>query len=223
MRELARWIMLMVMPAAAFLVTGCRKVHEEQPGKFQHSEFLIVSYFADPRFSLSATSIGGERILLQCDKRRGEISLASDSAAYRKLAAKYGDGGFDLYFYRPGGWAYAEPLAVECAGFAGLNGSDSVWRDVGDSVELVYGSYVPVLGLLRSGNPPLEYRYERPSVESAQRLGSLGAGDLTLVDCQRELAIRAVAPYRLKGRYRVKIRAGKGEWQTLKSHEWGRE
>ena len=211
------------MPAAAFPVAGCRKVHEEQPGKFWHSEFLIVSYFADPRFSLSATSIGGERILLQCDKRRGEISLASDSAAYRKLAAKYGDGGFDLYFYRPGGWAYAEPLAVECAVFAGMNGSDSVWRDVGDSVELVYGSYVPVLRLLRGGNPPAEYRYERPSVESAQRLGSLGADDLTLVDCQRELALRAVAPYRLKGRYRVKIRAGKGEWQTLKSHEWGRE
>ncbi len=159
----------------------------------------------------NATSVGGE------------ISLASDSAAYRKLAAKYGDGGFDLYFYRPGGWAYAEPLAVECAVFAGMNGSDSVWRDVGDSVELVYGSYVPVLGLLRGGNPPLEYRYERPSVESAQRLGSLGADDLTLVDCQRELALRAVAPYRLKGLYRVKIRAGKGEWQTLKSHEWGRE
>ncbi len=223
MRELARWMVLMEVPAAAFLVTGCRKVHEEQPGKFWHSEFLIVSYFADPRFSLSATSIGGERILLQCDKRRGEISLASDSAAYRKLAAKYGDGGFDLYFYRPGGWAYADPLAVECAVFAGMNGSDSVWRDVGDSVELVYGSYVPVLRLLRGGNPPPEYRYERPSVESAQRLGSLGADDLTLVDCQRELALRAVAPYRLKGLYRVKIRAGKGEWQTLKSHEWGRE
>ena len=138
---------------------------------------------------------------------------------FRRLAARYGDGGFKLYHIDGHDVSFAEPLEIRFEVLEGVKGTDTVWKSVADSVMLEFYSFIPILLKLRSATPPLIQYPE--SAQTTVCLAEVKKGDLKLVDGSRPIAFQPIPPYRFAREFRVSVRAGEERWQVLNSDKRG--
>lgn len=191
------------------VLLGCK---EHYIGRGTSTEFLIDSYLEQPIFHLDTYNEESIPFLLLLSKSGKMVSISSNSQRYKELVAHYGDGGFDLRRIPPGNEVYAEPLAIRCEVVVRVDGGDTLWRDVGDSVELEFESFAPILQRLRAGNAKRVYP-ER----TKRLLRDVTKADLTLVNARSDIAIYPLAPYLFCGVYRITIGAAGSTPQVLTS------
>lgn len=214
---------VLVCLCGLLLLLGCRKrvVSYEPYGVIEPSEFLVERYLVHPQFILTRyeEGSGGGKLVLLCTHPLRWITPWRDSVGFRRLAARYGDGGFKLYHIDGHDVSIAEPLEIRFEVLEGVKGTDTVWKSLADSVMLEFYSFIPMLQKLRSATPPLIQYPE--SAQTAVCLAEVKKGDLKLVDGSRPIAFQPIPPYRFAREFRVSVRAGDERWQVLNSDKRG--
>jgi len=202
---------VLVCLCGLLLLLGCRKrvVSYEPYGVIEPSEFLVERYLVHPQFILTryGEGSGGGKLVLLCTHPLRWITPWRDSVGFRRLAARYGDGGFKLYHIDGHDVSFAEPLEIRFEVLEGVKGTDTVWKSVADSVMLEFYSFIPMLQKLRSATPPLIQYPE--SAQTTVCLAEVKKGDLKLVDGSRPIAFQPIPPYRLAREFRVGVRLGR--------------
>ena len=223
MRNLISLFGGVLMCLCGLLLLGCRKrvVSYEPYGVIEPSEFLVERYLVHPQFILTryGEGSGGGKLVLLCTHPLRWITPWRDSVGFRRLAARYGDGGFKLYHIDGHDVSFAEPLEIRFEVLEGVKGTDTVWKSMADSVMLEFYSFIPMLQKLRSATPPLIQYPE--SAQTAVCLAEVKKGDLKLVDGSRPIAFQPIPPYRFAREFRVSVRAGEERWQVLNSDKRG--